>query len=246
MNYLQAENLKHKRTFAKKLLLLAPIITALMNIFAPIWFQLNSYNWWYILLYPGFLTLLCALVEQRDNGKLKYYTIYTLPVSLSKVWRAKIEVIEIYVLIGNFVFLILNLLGGFAIKIVHELPLSIGVLQAAAGTFCIFIVSLWEVPFCLWLSKKIGIFLTVVLNVGIGSILGIFMATSAFWLFCPYSWVPHLMISVLGIMPNGEPVTIQGTPASWLMSCITVLLSFTLFVFLSFLTAKQFEKQEVK
>lgn len=68
MAYIQAENLKHKRTFTKTLIVLAPFVTALMNFFAPLWFQLNSYNWWYILLYPGFLTLTCALIEQRDNG----------------------------------------------------------------------------------------------------------------------------------------------------------------------------------
>ena len=57
MRYIHAENLKHKRTFTKTLIVLAPFVTALMNFFAPLWFQLNSYNWWYILLYPGFLTL---------------------------------------------------------------------------------------------------------------------------------------------------------------------------------------------
>ena len=75
MAYIQAENLKHKRTFTKTLIVLAPFVTALMNFFAPLWFQLNSYNWWYILLYPGFLTLTCALIEQRDNGKLKYRAV---------------------------------------------------------------------------------------------------------------------------------------------------------------------------
>ncbi len=75
MAYIQAENLKHKRTFTKTLMILAPFVTALMNFFAPLWFQLNSYNWWYILLYPGFLTLTCALVEQRDNGRLKSVNI---------------------------------------------------------------------------------------------------------------------------------------------------------------------------
>lgn len=44
MAYIQAENLKHKRTFTKTLIVLAPFVTALMNFFAPLWFQLNSYN----------------------------------------------------------------------------------------------------------------------------------------------------------------------------------------------------------
>ena len=117
MAYIQAENLKHKRTFTKTLIVLAPFVTALMNFFAPLWFQLNSYNWWYILLYPGFLTLTCALIEQRDNGKLKYRAVASLPVSQNKVWKAKIGVAGIYSCVGNFIFLALNLLGGFAILV---------------------------------------------------------------------------------------------------------------------------------
>ena len=114
MAYIQAENLKHKRTFTKTLMVLAPFVTALMNFFAPLWFQLNSYNWWYILLYPGFLTLTCALIEQRDNGKLKYRAVASLPISQNKVWKAKIGVAGIYSCVGNFIFLALNLLGGYS------------------------------------------------------------------------------------------------------------------------------------
>ena len=128
MAYIQAENLKHKRTFTKTLIVLAPFVTALMNFFAPLWFQLNSYNWWYILLYPGFLTLTCALIEQRDNGKLKYRAVASLPVSQNKVWKAKIGVAGIYSCVGNFIFLALNLLGGFAILVINEIPLTIGIL----------------------------------------------------------------------------------------------------------------------
>ena len=127
MAYIQAENLKHKRTFTKTLIVLAPFVTALMNFFAPLWFQLNSYNWWYILLYPGFLTLTCALIEQRDNGKLKYRAVASLPVSQNKVWKAKIGVAGIYSCVGNFIFLALNLLGGFAILVINEIPLTIGI-----------------------------------------------------------------------------------------------------------------------
>ena len=59
MAYIQAENLKHKRTFTKTLIVLAPFVTACGEL-CPLWFQLNFYNWWYIPFYPGFLTLTCA------------------------------------------------------------------------------------------------------------------------------------------------------------------------------------------
>lgn len=70
--YVSSEWIKHKRTFAIKLVILAPVITLLMNVFAPMWYQQNAFNWWYVLLFPGFLTLLCTMCEQRDGGKLKY------------------------------------------------------------------------------------------------------------------------------------------------------------------------------
>ena len=245
MAYIQAENLKHKRTFTKTLIVLAPFVTALMNFFAPLWFQLNSYNWWYNLLYPGFLTLTCALIEQRDNGKLKYRAVASLPVSQNKVWKAKIGVAGIYSCVGNFIFLALNLLGGFAILVINEIPLTIGIWQAAAGTACIVIASLWEVPLCLWLSKKVGIFVTVILNAGLGSVLGIFTATTSLWMICPYSWVPHLMISVLGILPNGEPVADQSTAMAFWMIILVLVISLAWFAALSFLTARWFEKKEV-
>lgn len=243
MGYLQAENMKQKRTFAKKLMVLAPVITALINIFAPLWYQINSYNWWYILLYPGFLTLVCALIEQRDNGKLKYRAVFTLPVNLNKVWKAKIGVAGIYVSTGNLVFLILNLFGGYIILAVHEIPLTVSILQAISGTVCIVIVSLWEIPLCLWFSQKIGIFMTVVLNVGVGSILGIFASTSELWFLCPYSWIPHLMIPVLKIMPNGMPATMKNTLHTYWEIFFTLLLSVIIFVLLSFVTVKDFEKR---
>lgn len=122
---------------------------------------------------------------------------------------------------------------------------QIGIWQAAAGTACIVIASLWEVPLCLWLSKKVGIFVTVILNAGLGSVLGIFTATTSLWMICPYSWVPHLMISVLGILPNGEPVADQSTAMAFWMIILVLVISLAWFAALSFLTARWFEKKEV-
>ena len=101
MRYLKSENLKHKRTFTRTLIPLAPVMTVLMTLLAPMWFQVNAFNWWYVLLYPGFLTLLCVLVEHKDSGKKKYQTVFTLPVSLSKIWLAKIETTGLYVLLAG-------------------------------------------------------------------------------------------------------------------------------------------------
>ena len=169
----------------------------------------------------------------------------SLPISQNKVWKAKIGVAGIYSCVGNFIFLALNLLGGFAILVINEIPLTIGIGQAVAGTVCIVIASLREIPLCLWLSKKVGIFVAVILNAGLGSVLGIFTATTSLWMICPYSWVPHLMISVLGILPNGEPVADQSAAMAFWMIILVLVISLSWFAVLSCLTARWFEKKEV-
>lgn len=233
MAYIQAENLKHKRTFTKTLIVLAPFVTALMNFFAPLWFQLNSYNWWYILLYPGFLTLTCALIEQRDNGKLKYRAVASLPVSQNKVWKAKIGVAGIYSCVGNFIFLALNLLGGFAILVINEIPLTIGIWQAAAGTACIVIASLWEVPLCLWLSRKVGIFVTVILNAGLGSVLGIFTATTSLWMICAFG-ATFLALGTFAALYRDAPASLYLKAGILLLITMLPIYLIHLFVGMSF------------
>ena len=244
--FIQAENLKHRRTFTRKLVLLAPLVTLLLNVLAPLWFQQNSYNWWYVLLYPGFLTLICALIEQRDSGKLKYRAVFPLPVSMKNIWLAKIGVAGIYACLGNLIFLAINLAGGVVIQYLYGLPLAIGAGQAILGTICIILASLWEIPLCLWLSHKSGVFVTVLINTGIGSVMGILASTTSLWFLCPYSWVPRLMIPILHILPNGEPVLDGTLSVSVLVILLTLAAALGVLALFSLCTAKWFEEREVK
>ena len=246
MHYLKAENLKHKHTFTRTLIFLAPFVTVLMTCLSPVWFQVNAFNWWYVFLYPGFLTLLCVMIEQKDSGKKKYQTIFTLPVQLSRIWLAKIETAGLYALFGNLIFFTLNVLGGFILRQFLGQDMTIGVSNALLGTALIVLVGLWEIPFCLYLTKKTGLALSLMINVGIGSILGILLASHSYWFLCPYSWVPRLMIYILHIMPNGTLVqvaTIENVPV---VVGLTLALSILLFIILSIVTANQFSKQEAK
>jgi len=246
MRYLKSENLKHKRSFTRTLILLAPIVTVLMTFLAPMWFQVNAFNWWYVFLYPGFLTLLCVFIEHRDSGKKKYQTVFPLPVSLSKIWRAKIETTGLYVLIGNLIFLVLNVLGGFIISRLSGFPMTIGISSAILGTVCIFLASLWEIPFCLWLAKKTGLFVALILNAGVGSVLGVLAAQTSYWIYCPYGWAPRLMVPILNIMPNGTLAQEQVLDTPPVLICLALALSLLAFIFLSLITGKQFAIQEAK
>ena len=244
-NYISSEYLKHKNTFAKKLVWLASILTLCLNILAPMWYQQNSYNWWYVFLYPGCLTLLSILIIQRDNGKLKFRAILSLPVDLKKAWYAKIITCIIYIVLANTILMLCNVAGGFIIQHIFDIPMTISPMQALFGTLCIILASIWNIPLCLWFTKKVGVFATLILNVGMSFMLGTLGANTSFWFICPYSWVTRLMVPTLGILPNGESVTGSALSTPLPLVIMTICLSLLLLYTISKSTAKSFIKQEV-
>ena len=67
---ISAEYQKLRRTFTKNLIWIAPIatlfISAILNLGST--FQSGGYNWWYTIMLPGMLTLICTNVVQKDNN----------------------------------------------------------------------------------------------------------------------------------------------------------------------------------
>ena len=244
-NYIPSELLKQRRAFTKKLIWIAPLLTLFISAFAPVWYQQNSYNWWYVLLYPGCLTLLCILAEQRDWARLKYRAVYPLPVDLKKVWYAKIITCIIYIVAANLIFMLGNLLGSGIIWLVFRIPVRIHIIQALTGTVCIILTSAWNIPLCLWLSQKAGPFAALIGNMALSVMTGLLGADTALWILCPYSWVPRLMVPVLGILPNGEIASPGDLPVPVLLMALTFFLSFALLYILSKATAGAFSEQEV-
>ena len=242
MDYIKAENLKCRRTFAKKLVLIAPLLMVLLAGISGMYLVQNGYNWWYTIILPGFITLATALVNQIEERKLHYRAIFALPISLQKIWVSKVFLLAVYA----FVACMLHLAGMILGKFLINPAATISITQMVTATLILIVVSLWQIPFCLFLSKKFGLMATVIINVGIGIVLGIFAATEDFWWACPYSWATRLMCPVLGILPNGT-LALQGdallNPG---VLPIGIALSALMFLLLLAVTANWFQRQEVK
>lgn len=239
VRYFKAETLKLKRTFTRKLVLLAPLATLLLTwSLAAIWFQVNAFNWWYILLMPGFIALICALSDQKETKKLGYRGVLSLPVSLKKVWIAKNLTMAFYAALTDLVLLIGILLGSASVP--NPLPFG----ASCFGMLLIFITSLWQIPLCLFLSRKFGIVGTVILQVGMGNVLGILFATKSNWWLCPYSWTARIMTPVLGILPNGTLAQSGDPLLNPTVIPIAIALSLLLFVLLLLATSVWFLRQE--
>ncbi|MBC3798227.1 lantibiotic immunity ABC transporter MutE/EpiE family permease subunit [Acetobacterium tundrae] len=242
INVIKAENLKAKRTFAKKMVFIAPLFMLLLAIISGQYFVQNGYNWWYTMILPGFITLITALLNQNEEKKLKYRPVFALPISLKKIWLGKVTVTGIYVAVANIILLV----GMIAGKIFYNTSSTISVTQMITATLILIIVSFWQIPWCLFLSKKFGIVTAILINVGGGIILGIAAAAKSFWWLCPYSWITRMMCPVLGILPNGTLAPVGDVMLNPNVIPLGVVLSMVFFVIVLGVTAWWFSRQEVK
>lgn len=246
--YLAAEKIKIKHTFLNKLIWLAPLTPMLIALLiSGGYFQITSYNWWYATILSGMLSLSCALLAEKDK-KMNNRAILSLPVSLKRVWVSKVLLVLGILICSCMIFfcgiqlfsLLLNK-GDFQI---------ISVKNTLLGSIVLVVTFMWQIPICLFLGNKIGIFLTVLLNV-IANGVGLAFATKSIWLLNPYAYPSRLMIPIMEILPNGmlakpESVTFKPELLSYHVLLPGIVISVVLFLLFTYVTTKWFEKQEAK
>ena len=244
-NYILAENLKHKHSFLKKFLIIAPVL-AILHAFLlmPLYFTVNAYNWWYVLMMPATFAMIPALMNRKEERKLNYRAVFPLNVNLKKVWISKILTALIYMVITEAI----HLFGVFGVQFLigNQVTGNYGFTTLLMGSVVLLITNLWQIPFCFFIAKKIGFVASIGVNGVLGLVLGIFMATSSSWIYCPYAWGIRLMVPVIHVLPNGLPAELSNPMISNTSLGLPCLLSIALFVILSLITAIWFSKQEVK
>ena len=207
MKYLKSEHLKFRRTFFNKLLIIAPLITAvfawLMAGFTG--FQYMSLYWWYSFLLPGTITVLCYLSNQKEIRADKYYSVYSMSINLKKFWISKNLILIEKMIFAAFILALLVCVS----NIISPSTVIFTPGQSFIGSVAIMIASIWQIPLCLFLIFKIGLFMPLVVNTAFGIFLPGFFGTTSLWWLCPYCWAPKLSESLMGIGING---TLNDTP----------------------------------
>lgn len=239
LKYLQAENLKSKRTFVKKLIFMAPLLTLLLGLSSGKWFQVNGFVWWYMMILPGYISLMAVMTNDAEEKKLCYRAVFGLPNSLKKVWISKVLINGIHMMLSCIVLLIGIFLGGLQLSV--TVPFS----RAFAGAALIWVTFLWQIPLCLFLAKNLGIIGTVLINTIVGTILNVLVALKSIWWICPYSWTTRIMCPILGSLPNGALSETRNPLRNPDVIPIGIILSVALFALLLLVTANWFSKQEV-
>lgn len=203
--FFRAEKLKYRRTSMKAVTVILPLAT----VFLAAWlthnyFTVDSYNWWYIGLYPGFLGILCGMIGGKDKRK-KNYTIWPLPCSMGRIWDAKILTGAGMSAAATACVVVFTVFAGKVMEdVLHvEFFISPSVGAQILSGIVMWLTTLWQIPFCLFLSQKMGIFLMLVLHMGLYSVLAVTVSLKPWFAALPWAITSRLMCPVLGVLPNG-------------------------------------------
>lgn len=238
MKYLKSEHLKFKRTVSNKLLFISSLITAIFAwvVGGFIGFQYIAFYWWYAFLLPGAIAILCSLSHRKEENAGKYYSVFSMPMNLSKFEAAKgIILIEKLLITAVFLAMLISISN-----IISPATVVYSVLQSIVGSIGIILASVWQIPLCLYLTRKMGLFLPIVLNTILGIFLPIALGNTVVWWLVPYCYAAKLAEPLMGIEMNG---TFAGAYGFSVTILISIVLSILLFIILSYADAKDFSKR---
>ena len=241
MNYLKAEHLKFKRTISNKLLLIAPLLTA---VFAWIvggfyGFQYMTFYWWYAFLLPGTIAILCSLAHQKEERAGKYYSVLSAPINLKQFEYAKA-----LILIEKLIVAALFLAVFAAVSNLISPALAVySVGRNFARSIALIFASIWQIPVCLLLARKTGFLIPIVANTLLGILMPILFGNTAIAWVCPYCWAAKTAELLMGIESNG---TFAGVADFSWQVLLPLVFSVILYVLLTLWDAANFSKKEGK
>lgn len=241
--YLCSENLKFKRTFSRKIIVIAPLAVAVFALIIGgfVWFQSFLMYWWYGLILSGILALVCGLANQREGRGEKYSHVFTMPINLKKFWIAKNVISMWYFFWMQMVLLLIAAIS----YVLAPATAQFTPIQLLVGVIIIFVTSIWQIPLCTFLSKKIGLYITIMVNTIIGLFAAFACGNSILVWIVPYCWVAKAVEYSIGIKVSGEVGKLPGFQYSGQVILLCIM-SLVLSAVIMIAAANWFEKLEEK
>lgn len=244
LHLLKAEYLKQKHTFTSFLVVAAPLFTILAALLLTIpsgnmsFFSVSAFNWWYVLMLPGTMAVFSHQLVREDQ-KIRYANHLSLSVSLTGGWMGKICYGACFLLCTNLLFFLGVLLSATVFGTL--IPFADGFY----AVLCLSIAYLWEIPLCLFLSARYGMFCSIFCGLLLPSVGTAACAATCFWWIFPGSIPIRLMCPLLGIQPNGLLVPQESVLSDAGVILPGLLLSLVWFAGIAVFTAFWFRKIEV-
>ncbi|WP_297417453.1 lantibiotic immunity ABC transporter MutE/EpiE family permease subunit [Clostridium sp.] len=246
INIIQAENLKCKRTFSRKLMVLAPLFFAMYAICIMFFIADGSkyyismvFNWWPLIFMPLGTALLCSLAHMREKKSGNYKSSYLYNISKTAVWFSKISVIASYTFISTIELFTVVILSNILVR-----DRSISITNIFEAAIVCWIASLVLIPIHLFISSLFGTAISIITSI-VGIIAGVIASTESFWILIPWSFGLRLMCPIIGVHPNGT-ILPEGSPLLSPDPIVKgIVISLVFFAAVSFITSIWFNKREV-
>ncbi|MFN2746349.1 MULTISPECIES: lantibiotic immunity ABC transporter MutE/EpiE family permease subunit [Bacillus] len=248
--YLKSEIIKTKRTMIRKMLLVIPLICSILALGfnflgGPEIVRLSAetiINHWGILWLSVFAALSTGLLNHLEKKSTNFKTIIGLPIDLQKKEMSRVLLTTGLMGLGSLLLIIFIILTSLLVK---TSPYLVSLASCILAVILMFITSLWQIPFCLWLSRKTNLFITLLLNSMLHLNLGSVFAPTEYWWFVPYSWHLRVQMPLTKLHSNGIPLPQNDELLSYSVIPTALVLSITLFTILTLITVKSFNKLEV-
>lgn len=251
LSIVKAEYLKYRRTFARKLVIIAPLFFVLLalpqSLFMPpeyvhSWNLILTlvYNWWPVLFIPLGLALLASLVENQERRAGNYCALRIHSFSSALLWVGKILVLAGHLLATSLGLMSIAVISGFLTG-AGPIPWK----QILAGGLVLWFTSLPLVPLQLWISHRFGMIINMLVGfLGLGG--GVVAAAQPYWIYVPWSWCTRLMSPIIGVHPNGTFLAEADPLLNPQVIPVGLALAFASFLILTLLTSSFFKAREVR
>ncbi|MFG6329128.1 MAG: lantibiotic immunity ABC transporter MutE/EpiE family permease subunit [Lachnospiraceae bacterium] len=237
-----SEHLKMRHTFVGKLPVIAPVFS-LCLVFLLAYRAMDmvppmAWNFWYTILLPGMVAIICCLGVNKDK-KLHYCNMLSVPFPAAKCLAGKLLYYSAGLFFANMVLCAGIFISG---KISGT---AIGITGSLLAVILLSFVFLWEIPLYIMLSIYSGMSACLI-SCMFMVFSGVLLANTRLWWIWPPSIPARLMCPVLGIMPNGI-LAPEGSPL--LDSNVIlpgIIISFIWFVLMAFIMVLCFNKKVVE
>ena len=242
INIVKAEYQKAKRTMRQRFIWVFPLITVMIAFVLTLGMT-NAYaesvwNWWYTLLLPGMMAILCYLSMTQEK-KANYYNLMTLPTGRRKLMMGKIIYMGCVILTSNMLVFAGASLGGFLLT--THVPLG----GAAISVLLLTVTQLWEIPVSLFLSERFGMIVNLLICLFL-TVGGVIMSQTGKWYLFVSAIPMRILCPFLHILPNGLPAEPGNPLLKTEMIVPGICLSVLWFALATVIFLIWFDKKEVK
>ena len=240
LGIVKAEILKSKRTMGRKLIFIFPLITFIMALLVTGGLQ-NAYaecvwNWWYILILPMLISILCYLTSASEK-KSKFFHMTTLDTGRKDLMMGKMLYLGLVILLANTMIFAVAAVVGKALS--THIPFFGGL----AFVFVLTLTQLWEIPLFLFLSMKFGMVVNLMTALVI-TVAGILIAPTGKWLFVASAVPMRLAIPMLHLLPSGLKVAESHPLANLSAIPVGMIESVVVLAVAAWLFLRWFDKRE--